>query len=294
MIYTILYNLVRKLKLFLTNKNSNEIISKLYLEQIYKNIKKLNINQYALKGFKVYSQNDEDGIIEEIFNHIGTTNKIFCEIGVGDCIENNTHYLILKNWKGIWIDAKSKYIKKLRKKIINNQQILDIKIKKIDKLNINKVIQDSFILKNNSDSEIDFLSIDIDSYDLDCIESLDVLKPRLICIEYNAKFNHKLKIQINKIDNFNWQYDDYFGSSLAIINEKLENKDYSLVATNITGCNAFFVRKKLLEKCITKDQDIKELYMPPNVDLFNFNVAHAPTNKYLVDKLNAKKNLNSY
>ena len=30
-------------------------------------------------GFKVYSQNDEDGIIEEIFNRIGTTNKIFIE-----------------------------------------------------------------------------------------------------------------------------------------------------------------------------------------------------------------------
>ena len=30
-------------------------------------------------GFKVYSQNDEDGIIHEIFNRIGTTNKVFIE-----------------------------------------------------------------------------------------------------------------------------------------------------------------------------------------------------------------------
>ena len=33
-------------------------------------------------GFKVYSQSDEDGIIEEIFNRIGVTNKIFIEFGV--------------------------------------------------------------------------------------------------------------------------------------------------------------------------------------------------------------------
>ena len=32
-------------------------------------------------GFKVYSQSDEDGIIQEIFNRIGTTNRIFVEFG---------------------------------------------------------------------------------------------------------------------------------------------------------------------------------------------------------------------
>tara|TARA_B100001248_G_C27380350_1_gene456584 strand:+ start:176 stop:1057 length:882 start_codon:yes stop_codon:yes gene_type:complete len=293
MLHTILHNLVKKLKLFLTNKNSNEVLSKIYLEKLYDKIKKSNVNQYALKGFKVYSQNDEDGIIESIFNDIGTTNKIFCEIGVGDCIENNTHYLLLKDWKGLWIDAKSKHIRKLKKKINNNQEILDLKIKKIDKSNINKIIKESIIPNYSLDGEIDFLSIDIDSYDLDCVECLDFLKPRLICIEYNAKFNFNLKLQIKKINNFNWQYDDYFGSSLGIINEKLENIGYSLIATNISGCNAFFVKKNLLSKCVTKDQNIEQLYLPPNVDLFNFNVAHAPSNKYLLDKLNVKKNLNS-
>ena len=38
-------------------------------------------------GYKVYSQNDEDGIIEEIFNRIGTTNKRFIEFGVQDGLE---------------------------------------------------------------------------------------------------------------------------------------------------------------------------------------------------------------
>jgi hypothetical protein len=32
--------------------------------------------------FKVHSQNDEDGIIEEIFNRIGETNRVFVEFGV--------------------------------------------------------------------------------------------------------------------------------------------------------------------------------------------------------------------
>ena len=31
-------------------------------------------------GYKVYSKNEEDGIIAEIFNRIGTSNKVFVEI----------------------------------------------------------------------------------------------------------------------------------------------------------------------------------------------------------------------
>ena len=79
MIKTILYNLIRKLKLFLTNKTNNEFLSKLFIEEIHKKLRINKNNQYALNGFKVYSQNEEDGIIEDIFKDISTTNKIFCE-----------------------------------------------------------------------------------------------------------------------------------------------------------------------------------------------------------------------
>ena len=117
MFKTILFNLTRRLKLFLTNKTNNEFVSKLYIEEIHKRLEEKKVNQYALKGFKVYSQNEEDGIIEDIFNDIGIKNKIFCEIGIGNCIENNTHYLILKGWSGLWVDYKKKHISKLKRKL---------------------------------------------------------------------------------------------------------------------------------------------------------------------------------
>ena len=50
---------------------------------------------------------------------------------------------------------------------------------------------------------------------------------------------------IDKRDNFNWEYDDYFGSSLNSICKVMEVKKYKLVATNITGSNAFFVKNEL-------------------------------------------------
>ena len=55
----------------------------------------------AACGFKVYSQADEDGIIEEIARRIGIENGYFIEIGCGDGRENNSHYLLLKGWRGI-------------------------------------------------------------------------------------------------------------------------------------------------------------------------------------------------
>ena len=293
MIKTILYNLIRKLKLFLTNKTNNEFLSKLFIEEIHKKLRINKINQYALNGFKVYSQNEEDGIIEDIFKDISTTNKIFCEIGIGDCIENNSHYLLLKDWRGIWIDSKAKFIKRLQKKIDPDQKILDLRIKKIDKYNINDVISKTKIIKDCKNKIIDFFSIDIDSYDIDCIESLTIIEPRLICVEYNSKFKHNIKLDIKKLKNFNWAYDDYVGSSLKSINEVLLKKGYTLIATNITGSNAFFVKKNLVSNCKTNGQTLDQLYSPPNYELYNYNVAHAPTNKYLIDKLNAKKNINS-
>ena len=45
------------------------------------------------KGRRIYSQNDEDGIIQEIFNFIGTTDKIYVEFGASDGKECNTRFL---------------------------------------------------------------------------------------------------------------------------------------------------------------------------------------------------------
>ena len=284
MIKTILYNLKRRIILFLNNRHINEYLSKLYINEIHKKLKETNKNLYALDGYKIYSQNDEDGIIESIFKDIGITNKLFCEIGIGNAIENNTHNLILNNWTGLWIDINPKFIDKLKKKIKLKSKTLDLIISKITPQNINNIIKKSY--QFNNITEIDFLSIDIDSYDLACIKELEILSPRLICIEYNSKIRPKTKIKIKEITKFKWEYDDYFGSSLRTIDDVMEKKGYKLIATNITGSNAFYIKKKLIDLCKTKDQSLEDLYSPPNFELFNYNVTHAPTNKYLIDKLN--------
>ena len=51
------------------------------------------IEELKGKGIKHFSQNDEDGAIEAIFDKIGTKDKIYVEFGVEDCAECNTRYL---------------------------------------------------------------------------------------------------------------------------------------------------------------------------------------------------------
>ena len=51
------------------------------------------IEELKGKGTRHFSQNDEDGAIEAIFDKIGTKDKIYIEFGVEDCTECNTRYL---------------------------------------------------------------------------------------------------------------------------------------------------------------------------------------------------------
>ena len=66
-------------------------------------------------GFKLYAQNDEDGIIQEIFRRIGTTNRSFVEFGAQNGLENNTANLLLQGWSGLWIELGSDWVEEIRR-----------------------------------------------------------------------------------------------------------------------------------------------------------------------------------
>jgi len=287
MVKSLLKIFLSKIRRFIADKNNRELESKKFIEEIINKVSLKNDN-YLKDGFKVYSQNDEDGLIESIFEDIGIKNRFFIEIGIGNGVENNTHYLLLKDWKGVWIDSNAAVIKKLKKQI-NNYDSLNLKCAKITPQNINQTINEYRKAKNNENfvipENLDFLSIDIDSFDIFCIKELNIIKPRLICIEYNAKFPPPTKLSIEQSKNFLWKYDDYFGSSLSFLVEEMEKKQYKLISTNISGSNAFFTKSDLYPLCKTNGQSIKNIYMPPNYNLYDYNVTHNPTNKFLINKL---------
>ncbi|MBT5115742.1 MAG: hypothetical protein HOM27_06685 [Candidatus Marinimicrobia bacterium] len=196
-------------------------------------------------GFKAYSQCDEDGIIQEIFQRIGVTNKTFLEIGVGDGLENNTLFLLLKGWKGVWIDGDSKNIKAIQNKFsfLQDSGRLRTKLAWIDKDNIDSLIQ-NFGLPQ----EVDLLSLDIDGNDYHVLENIVFLNPRAIVLEYNARLPPPVK-WVMAYDQYHTKTNtDYFGASLKSFEYLLNKRGYCLVGCNISGVNAFFVRKDLVKE----------------------------------------------
>lgn len=246
-------------------------------------IKKCSSNPKRLEpfGFKIYSQGDEDGILIEIFSRLGIHNGTFCEIGVENGLECNTLALIHQGWRGVWLEGNPKQQKLIENKffsLLKNKR-LALGVGMVKPNNINLIIQEMFRRINCEVDDIDFLSIDIDGMDIYLLEAISS-RPKVICIEYNAKFPPTIYKKPVFSDSYEWTGLDYMGSSLLALTKSAAQIEYSLVATNLTGANAFFVRNDLLGDSFANDLSIQSLYNPPRYylifDHFMYNVGHRP------------------
>ncbi len=240
-------------------------------EERYKDSRSL-----ILGGYKMYSQNDEDGIIKEIFKRIGTTNKIFVEFGVGDGLENNTLALLYEDWKGLWIDASETAVNMIKDNLENTIKSGSLKVihSLVTRDNINKLIED-----NINFEEIDLISIDIDGNDFQVFSSIKCVNPRVIVIEYNSKFPPHVSYCMAYDESHVYSQDDCFGASLKFLVENIQG--YSLVGCNITGVNAFFVRKDLINDQFLEPFTAENHYEPGRMFLTPLPASHPAAYKTL-------------
>ncbi len=272
-------------RLFNSKSKDRLIIQNLYVlsaqEQIQaltREIKLRDQKRLEVFGYKVYSQNDEDGIIQEIFKRIKVTNKKFVEIGVGDGLENNTYFLFFKGWTGAWIEGSHKNAQDIRKRFhsLLHTHKLQIVEHYVDQENINQIFTESGLI-----GEIDLFSIDIDGNDYYVLKALDCLSPRVIVAEYNGKFPADVDWCMHYDSKHRWTGTDKMGVALLTQTEMLNAKGYQLVGTNITGSNAFYVKKELC-KDLFIEQDIKELYNPARYHLTSGFVVGHPAKECII------------
>lgn len=210
-------------------------------------------------GYKMYSQADEDGIIHEIFNRIGSTNQVFVEIGVGNGLENNTLALLFDGWQGVWVEGSKRNIKKIRHGFsqIIETEALCVRHAFVTKDNINTILSSCV-----SYEEIDLLSIDIDGNDVHVFQAITCFKPRVVILEYNAKFPPPVVFCMEYDEAHIWQGDDCFGASLSYLEYSLKEKGYALVGCTLSGTNAFFVREDLLDEKFEEPFSAETHYEP--------------------------------
>jgi len=225
------------------------------------------LNSYELK---VFSQNGEDGIIEEILSRIGVTIGYFVEFGTGNGLQNNTAYLLTKGWSGLWIESDKINCRNIRDKFdfLLEDNTLTLYEGIIDAENVERIFYDVAV-----PTEFDVLSIDIDGNDYWVWNRIDKYKPKVVVIEYNAHFPATAYWVQKYEPTRGWDGTSYFGASLKSLEDLGSHKGYRLVACDFCGVNAFFVREDLISDRFSGPCTSDNHYEPPRYFL-SFNSRH--------------------
>lgn len=204
--------------------------------------KLINLTEFE---YKVYSKKGEDGILDTIFSKIGYFNKYYVEIGGGTYCDNTKLLRVKFGFKGLLMNSSVENLSiNLRKEFVTRENI------------------NNLFIKYNVPLKFDLLSIDIDTNDWYIWNALDdKYKPRIVCIEYNAKFSPDEDKLIKYNPKAVWGKDDYFGGSIKAYYILGRNKNYSLICANKDGNNLFFIRDDLKPELIFKNvNDIDKIY----------------------------------
>jgi hypothetical protein len=224
----------------------------------------LNHLELVEYGFRVFSQNDEDGILLRLLTHIGTTNCYVIEIGsncsgsdVGIPENLSTNLIVNHGWHGAIFEmdetecARMRYffardhstrhfhwVKEGQNSYFSPQIVQQV----ITPENIDEVLIDA-----NSNPAPDLMVIDIDGGDYAVIESLGAIKPRVLVVEFEKRFRDRFSVvQFDRAD-FSRLWHQSGAASLLAWQKLLASKEYILCAIGSCGFNAFFVRADVAE-----------------------------------------------
>ncbi len=195
----------------------------------------------SLYELSVFSQNGEDGVLQEILRRLGIGRGFFIEIGASS---NEANCLLLADvfgWRGLVLEADDEEYANLARKYANSPSVRVVKM---------RVTRDSltadFFRSPRVPEEIDVLSIDIDGNDFWVWKGLTYGRPRVVVIEFNSGLDPKAQL-VQPYEPYRpWSGGAFFGASLGAMRTLAAEKGYRLVHVDLTGTNAFFVRADLV------------------------------------------------
>jgi hypothetical protein len=196
--------------------------------------------------FRIFSQFGEDGIIQYLVGKVPIEQETFVEFGVQDYRESNTRFLVWNdNWRGLILDGGTAHVEYVRSDPVGWRHWVDARSVFVTRDNINAEIAAAGI-----SGDIGLLSVDIDGNDYWVLDAIDVVRPRILIVEYNSTFGPEAAVTIPYDPAFDrtraHSSNLYWGASLAAVAMAADRKGLSLVGSNSAGNNAFFVREDLL------------------------------------------------
>ena len=213
-----------------------------------------------LRGYEkqVFSQNGEDGILEEILRRVGAPDTYFVELGAETGAEGNCVLLAReRGWQGLFIEAdQGKYVE-LAARYREHPGVRTV-AGRVTSSNIEELLA-----ANEVPPEFGLLSIDIGGNDYWVWSAMRRWRPRVVVIEYNAAFPPPRRWVMKENPDHAWDGTSYYGASLTSLVRLGREKNYVLVGTNSTGVNAFFVRADLAQPRRFLDPALHYHYSPP-------------------------------
>lgn len=209
-------------------------------------------------GFRVFSQNDEDGVILRIFSAVGVKNNFVIEIGSNcagsqlDIPENLSSNLIINHgWHGLIIERDIAECKRMQYffaqnpatrhfHMVNDEHVTyyspHVLCAEVRSDNIHALLPADTV-------EPDLFVLDIDSIDFRVMESLDYIRPRVIVVEIEKSFRDRFSVILKSPELFNKSMRHSGSTSLLAWMNLLELRGYYLCALSGAGFNAFFIRR---------------------------------------------------
>jgi hypothetical protein len=192
---------------------------------------------YHTYSKNIYSQNGEDGIVEELLKRLNINDGWVCEFGAWDGIYlSNTFNLVKKGFNAIFIEGDSNKYNDLLCTVEKYKNITPINA--FVDYNDNENSLDNLLSKTNIPIDFDILSIDIDSYDYQVWKSLKKYNPKIVIIEINSSIHTDDNLYINDSSKYN-------GTGFKPTFDLGIEKGYTFILH--TG-NMFFIKNDLFDK----------------------------------------------
>jgi hypothetical protein len=198
-----------------------------------------NTEFYNSYKSNTFSQNGEDGIIEELRKRLNIESGWVCEFGAWDGKHLSNTFKLIKdyNFNAVFIESESERYKDLLKTVSEYPSIIPINefvsCNKEDPNSLDKILS-----KTSVPEDFFLLSIDIDSFDYQVWKSVEKYNPILVVIEINSGIESNLENHIHTPGK-------YQGTSFYPMLKLGEEKRYTYICH--TG-NMIFMRNDYFEK----------------------------------------------
>jgi hypothetical protein len=153
----------------------------------YRTIRSLAVRYGALSSplcaaeLQVFSQNGEDGILAYLLERYGAPTPSFLEFGAEEGTTGNCLFLAdVLGWPGVFIEADPDKCRNLELKFANRRDVQCVRAFVLPET-INSLCETHAVPKDCA-----VVSIDVDGADYWIWKSLDVVRPRIVVIEYNS------------------------------------------------------------------------------------------------------------